>query len=56
MLIFSDITITERWTIFVCFARFRQVLPLPNEVSKVFAALPEYYLEDVAEFTLFVAQ
>ncbi|XP_053378562.1 ubiquitin conjugation factor E4 B-like [Mercenaria mercenaria] len=33
-----------------------QVLPLPNEVSRVFAALPEYYLEDIAEFTLFVAQ
>lgn len=33
-----------------------QVLPLPVEVNKVFAAFPEYYLEDIAEFTLFVAQ
>ncbi|KAL4221583.1 Ubiquitin conjugation factor E4 B [Mactra antiquata] len=33
-----------------------QVLPLPVEIPKVFSALPEFYLEDVAEFTLFVAQ
>jgi len=32
------------------------VLPLSEEIPQVFAALPEYYLEDIAEFTLFIAQ
>ncbi|XP_052821362.1 ubiquitin conjugation factor E4 B-like [Mya arenaria] len=32
------------------------ILPLPAEVSPLFQALPEFNLEDVAEFTLFVAQ
>lgn len=32
------------------------MLPLPSEISEVFAALPEYYMEDIAEFTLFIAQ
>uniref|UniRef100_A0A4W3HNT2 Ubiquitin conjugation factor E4 B n=1 Tax=Callorhinchus milii TaxID=7868 RepID=A0A4W3HNT2_CALMI len=31
-------------------------LPLIAEVPKVFAALPEFYLEDVAEFLLFIVQ
>ncbi|XP_052213480.1 ubiquitin conjugation factor E4 B-like isoform X2 [Dreissena polymorpha] len=33
-----------------------RVLPLPSEIPPVFAAIPEYYLEDIAEFTLFAAQ
>uniref|UniRef100_A0A8C9VGD6 Ubiquitin conjugation factor E4 B n=1 Tax=Scleropages formosus TaxID=113540 RepID=A0A8C9VGD6_SCLFO len=31
-------------------------LPLNTEVSRNFAALPEFYIEDVAEFLLFVVQ
>nr|XP_015192687.1 PREDICTED: ubiquitin conjugation factor E4 B isoform X1 [Lepisosteus oculatus] len=31
-------------------------LPLNPEIPKVFAALPEFYIEDVAEFLLFVVQ
>uniref|UniRef100_UPI00398EB42E ubiquitin conjugation factor E4 B isoform X3 n=1 Tax=Pristiophorus japonicus TaxID=55135 RepID=UPI00398EB42E len=31
-------------------------LPLNPEIPKVFAALPEFYLEDVAEFLLFIVQ
>ncbi|XP_041062283.1 ubiquitin conjugation factor E4 B isoform X2 [Carcharodon carcharias] len=31
-------------------------LPLNPEVPKVFAALPEFYLEDIAEFLLFIVQ
>ncbi|XP_067873054.1 ubiquitin conjugation factor E4 B isoform X3 [Heterodontus francisci] len=31
-------------------------LPLNPEIPKVFAALPEFYLEDIAEFLLFIVQ
>lgn len=31
-------------------------LPLNPEIPKSFAALPEFYIEDVAEFLLFVVQ
>ncbi|XP_069774559.1 ubiquitin conjugation factor E4 B isoform X2 [Narcine bancroftii] len=31
-------------------------LPLNPEVPKVFAALPEFYLEDIAEYLLFIVQ
>lgn len=31
-------------------------LPLNPDIPKVFAALPEFYLEDIAEFLLFVVQ
>ncbi|XP_032750365.1 ubiquitin conjugation factor E4 B isoform X2 [Rattus rattus] len=31
-------------------------LPLNSEVPKVFAALPEFYVEDVAEFLFFIVQ
>uniref|UniRef100_A0A0A9Z5W3 Ubiquitin conjugation factor E4 B n=1 Tax=Lygus hesperus TaxID=30085 RepID=A0A0A9Z5W3_LYGHE len=31
-------------------------LPLPQESPKVFSALPEWYVEDIAEFLLFVLQ
>lgn len=31
-------------------------LPLTPEVPKVFAALPEFYVEDVAEFLFFIVQ
>ncbi|XP_052034137.1 ubiquitin conjugation factor E4 B isoform X2 [Apodemus sylvaticus] len=31
-------------------------LPLSSEVPKVFAALPEFYIEDVAEFLFFIVQ
>lgn len=31
-------------------------LPLHPEIPKSFAALPEFYIEDVAEFLLFVVQ
>ncbi|XP_014272947.1 ubiquitin conjugation factor E4 B isoform X2 [Halyomorpha halys] len=31
-------------------------LPLPNEPPPVFAALPEWYVEDIAEFLLFLLQ
>lgn len=31
-------------------------LPLSPEIPKSFAALPEFYIEDVAEFLLFVVQ
>ena len=31
-------------------------LPLSSDVPKVFAALPEFYVEDVAEFLFFIVQ
>lgn len=31
-------------------------LPLPNEPPPAFAALPEWYVEDIAEFLLFLLQ
>uniref|UniRef100_A0A8C1EA15 Ubiquitin conjugation factor E4 B n=1 Tax=Cyprinus carpio carpio TaxID=630221 RepID=A0A8C1EA15_CYPCA len=31
-------------------------LPLNPEIPKIFAALPEFYIEDVAEFLLFIVQ
>lgn len=31
-------------------------LPLNSDVPKVFAALPEFYVEDVAEFLFFIVQ
>lgn len=31
-------------------------LPLNPEIPKNFAALPEFYIEDVAEFLLFIVQ
>lgn len=31
-------------------------LPLNPEIPKSFAALPEFYIEDVAEFLLFIVQ
>lgn len=31
-------------------------LPLNPDIPKSFAALPEFYVEDVAEFLLFVVQ
>ncbi|XP_072174441.1 ubiquitin conjugation factor E4 B-like [Diadema setosum] len=31
-------------------------LPLPADIPPAFAALPEYYIEDIAEFLLFVIQ
>lgn len=31
-------------------------LPLTPDVPKVFAALPEFYVEDVAEFLFFIVQ
>jgi ubiquitin conjugation factor E4 B len=30
--------------------------PLPNEVPPLFANLPEWYVEDIAEFLLFALQ
>ncbi|KAH3827150.1 hypothetical protein DPMN_129079, partial [Dreissena polymorpha] len=33
-----------------------RVLPLPSEIPPVFAAIPEYYLNDIAEFTLVVCR
>uniref|UniRef100_UPI00358E0FF2 ubiquitin conjugation factor E4 B isoform X2 n=1 Tax=Myxine glutinosa TaxID=7769 RepID=UPI00358E0FF2 len=34
----------------------KPILPLKSEIPKVFAAMPEFYIEDVAEFLLFVIQ
>ncbi|KAJ8259685.1 hypothetical protein GJAV_G00172260 [Gymnothorax javanicus] len=34
----------------------RMTLPLNPEIPKSFAALPEFYIEDVAEFLLFIVQ
>lgn len=31
-------------------------LPLNSEIPKSFAALPEFYIEDVTEFLLFIVQ
>ena len=31
-------------------------LPLPSDVPMAFAALPEYYIEDIAEFILSIVQ
>lgn len=31
-------------------------MSLPDEVPMLFAALPDYFLEDVADFCLFVIQ
>lgn len=31
-------------------------LPLNSEIPRSFAALPEFYIEDVAEFLLFIVQ
>lgn len=31
-------------------------LPLNSDIPKSFAALPEFYIEDVAEFLLFIVQ
>lgn len=31
-------------------------LPLNPEIPKSFAALPEFYIEDVTEFLLFIVQ
>lgn len=31
-------------------------LPLPSEIPPLFAALPEWYVEDIAEFLLFALQ
>lgn len=31
-------------------------LPLNPDIPKSFAALPEFYIEDVAEFLLFIVQ
>lgn len=31
-------------------------LPLPNEAPGIFANLPEWYVEDIAEFLLFALQ
>uniref|UniRef100_A0A8C4UCF4 Ubiquitin conjugation factor E4 B n=1 Tax=Falco tinnunculus TaxID=100819 RepID=A0A8C4UCF4_FALTI len=41
----------------VCCLLFYSIkLPLTPEVPKVFAALPEFYVEDVAEFLFFIVQ
>ncbi|XP_013412896.1 ubiquitin conjugation factor E4 B [Lingula anatina] len=40
----------------VCPSYPRISLPLPQEVPMLFAALPEYYVEDLADFFLFVIQ
>uniref|UniRef100_A0A8C4QCV9 Ubiquitin conjugation factor E4 B n=1 Tax=Eptatretus burgeri TaxID=7764 RepID=A0A8C4QCV9_EPTBU len=34
----------------------KPILPLNSDIPKVFAAMPEFYIEDVAEFLLFVIQ
>lgn len=34
----------------------KPTLPLPTEVSPLFSALPEWYVEDIAEFLLFALQ
>ena len=34
----------------------RLVLPLPEQTPMTFAALPEYYLDDIADFILFIIQ
>lgn len=33
-----------------------RTLPLPTDASQLFAALPEWYIEDIAEFLLFALQ
>jgi hypothetical protein len=38
------------------FLLYSVTLPLNSEVPKVFAALPEFYVEDVAEFLFFIVQ
>jgi len=32
--------------------RIPLTLPLPQEIPKVFASLPEWYVEDIAEYLL----
>lgn len=47
------------WFCFVTYAfiLFDSItLPLNSDVPKVFAALPEFYVEDVAEFLFFIVQ
>ncbi|CAA9998747.1 unnamed protein product [Nesidiocoris tenuis] len=36
--------------------KYNPTLPLPQETPHVFSALPEWYVEDIAEFLLFVLQ
>lgn len=41
----------------LCFLLVDSVtLPLSSDVPKAFAALPEFYVEDVAEFLFFIVQ
>lgn len=35
---------------------FSLTLPLPDNVSEIFASLPEYYVENLPEFLSFVVQ
>ena len=35
---------------------FRVMLPLPADVPHHFSALPEFYVEDIADFFLFILQ
>lgn len=41
----------------LCFLLVDSVtLPLSSDVPKAFAALPEFYVEDIAEFLFFIVQ
>ena len=40
----------------VTLADTANMLPLPAELPELFAALPEWYLDDLAEFLLFTLQ
>lgn len=41
----------------LCFFLIDSVtLPLSSDVPKAFAALPEFYVEDIAEFLFFIVQ
>lgn len=48
--------ILHRSAIVTFFLHSRAELPLPPDVPMEFAALPEFYLEDIADYLLFVLQ
>ena len=45
-----------RITLIFLFVWYRVTLPLPTEVPMQFAALPDFYIEDLAEFLQFILQ